>query len=72
MGSKSRGVLVPLPSDVRGEVDNIGLLEIIRGGFKPAASLIAGSRSFKLDWAGLNQPSAEIPTSFRGANLRRS
>lgn len=52
MDGNGRGVLVPRPSGVRREVNDIGLLEIIRdSGFDPVARLISYNRSSELDWA---------------------
>lgn len=52
MGSNGQGALVLLPSCVRREVDDIGLLEIIRGStFDPVTSVIAYSRSSEVDRA---------------------
>lgn len=52
MSGSGRRELVALPSGVPREVDDTGLLEIIRGsGTDPFASLIDNSWSSEVDWA---------------------
>lgn len=57
MGCNCQGVLVPQPFEVRRRVDDIGLFDGIRGsGFDPGASLIAYSRSSKVDCTLVGPP----------------
>lgn len=50
MRGNDRGVLLPLPSGVQREVNDIGLLENMRGSrFDPVTSLIAYSNSSEVD-----------------------
>lgn len=51
MNGTGQGVPVPLPSGVRPDADDIGLLAIIHDGVNPVSSLITYSRSSDDNWA---------------------
>lgn len=70
MRGNGRDILVPLPSGVRREVHEIGVVAIIcRSIFDPIASIIAYSRSSEANWAWIDPAQRRIHIQFSSGRV---